>query len=624
MKPRDFAVEARMFGKSRDIQWKADFPTSSLIAAEAQHRCALEMRQAIKEKYGSIKEYCEETSQGYQHITQVLRGASAMSADDIGHAVASLEISVSFSNTVEERTNASEALAANSSLRDALGAYYTPLDVASYMVQVLGIQANWKVLEPSFGDGSFLSALKDIGVPASNIMGCEIDPVACSLAVSKGLLAQEGGLFDKSFFDLPICPAYDCVIGNPPYVRLRAMETEESNQLRRIAEDIQGTKIGEESSEWLPFLIKATSHLKNYGNIGFVLPFDFTYVKYARATWAYLSKLFSRIEVVRIRERVFDGILQDVVLFFAFYKSGNTDCVQYRCYESKADLINDCPSVNSEISISAIVRGDRVFQEALVNSDLLSILKDSKEILPAGSEAQFHIGYVCGNKDFFHPSEETVKEFCIPEKSLIRSAVSSRQLGSSGVNTSTEKCGQWLWIPRDKPTVSEQDYIAYGESQRVHEGYKCRVRKPWWKVPGVAIPDLIMSVFGESPRLMINDANWAISNSLLGVFLNTGITGASFCASWYTPLTLLSVELEIHSLGGGVLIAVPREASRILKLSSAFGGAQDLAEIDNCLRSKRVDDAYSYGAKQVSTVLGNEALDMILTSLARIRRWRNR
>src|SRR5690349_24006721 len=42
------------------------------------------------------------------------------------------------------------------------------------------------------------------------------------------------------------------------------------------------------------------------------------------------------------------------------------------------------------------------------------------------------------------------------------------------------------------------------------------------------------------------------SNSLLCGYLRPGVDTAGFAAGWYTSLTLLHAELEVHSLGGGV------------------------------------------------------------------------
>ena len=88
-----------------------------------------------------------------------------------------------------------------------------------------------------------------------------------------------------------------------------------------------------------------------------VLPFDATYVRYARPLWRFLASSFSSLRVVRVRERVFPEILQDVVLLLAAGFGGATGAIELDVYESVADLVSGRWSTSVEHSGGAGGRG---------------------------------------------------------------------------------------------------------------------------------------------------------------------------------------------------------------------------------------------------------------------------
>lgn len=623
MKPKDYLVYPTMFGKSDAVELVNELQSSEALAASIQSKFSFYARKAIKKKYGSLKKYCAETNQNYQRVGQVLRGSVKADLADFSAASANLNLLIGFSNE-DYFFSRDVELASDTHFKDAFGAYYTPDEVSDYMVKRIASNLNGTVLEPSFGDGSFLRALLPYADKIEKIVGCEIDSEACRSAIGGGLLKSEKSIFFGSFFDYSVSNSFNAVIGNPPFVRFRNMEHGEVKKIQETIASLTNLNMREECSEWLPFLIKAACHLEKGGSLAFVLPYDFTYVKYARETWEWLGNNFSSLEICRSKERLFEDILQDVVLLFASGKGGRTETVLYRCFETRRRLLLEDASVQEKVGICKLAKGVRAFQEAMVSKTVLDSLSESPVIVPASSEADFHIGYVCGNKDYFHPSEKLIKDFSLPESSLIGAAMNSRQFQKSGVFVSSCPDRNYLWNPQESLSVSEQRYVEYGEEIGVNSGYKCRVRSPWWKVPGVAKPELIMSVFGEIPKVLINDSNLAVSNSLLGVYLKDGVENKAFCASWYTPLTLLSMEMQIHSLGGGVMIAVPREASSTKKIASTVMPEDVLSEIDSCLMQGNTNGAYMVGLKTIEKLLGKEVASDVIESFGRLKSWRTR
>jgi adenine-specific DNA-methyltransferase len=99
--------------------------------------------------------------------------------------------------------------------------------------------------------------------------------------------------------------------------------------------------------------------------------------------------------------------------------------------------------------------------------------------------------------------------------------------------------------------------------------------------------------------MLLNDAGVVASNSLLCGYLKVG-NAETLASSWYTSLTLLQLELQVHALGGGVMVLVPREAGsiRLIPLQKSVG-RNHLGRVHRHLVAGRMDDAFHAGDDMV-------------------------
>ena len=114
------------------------------------------------------------------------------------------------------------------------------------------------------------------------------------------------------FLAVPPQPV-DAVLGNPPYVRLRQLPAPQQALALQTALTATGEPMDPAGSLWMPFLQHALEFLKPGGRLGFVLPYDFTYVRYARPLWQLLGRRFGSLRVIRTHERLFGDIYQEVL-----------------------------------------------------------------------------------------------------------------------------------------------------------------------------------------------------------------------------------------------------------------------------------------------------------------------
>lgn len=506
-----------------------------------------------------------------------------------------------------------------------LGSYFTPTDAVQMMVSWALRGEGESVLEPSLGDGTFLLAVNNYARQRRwrqpKCVASELDPGTAEAAIAAGAL-DEAGLLRGDFLTHKHAPV-DVVIGNPPYVRIRALDKVAASAAMRSAEQTMGTAMDPAGSLWMPFVSKSTTHLKDGGRLALVLPLDLTYVKYARTLWKFLGNNFKELTVVRFRQRVFPEILQNVLILFAEGKGGKTDHVKFAALDSVGDFDSRHLRQATNIKIGDIYNGDRPFQAALLpqaTRDVYSVL--AAHSTPSSTRAKFNIGYVSGNKRYFHPTPADIETFGLPASSLIPSAVSTRQLSGASLRTSLMTVTQSLWRPSGSLSRGEQQYVKHGEKELVHQAYKCRIRSPWYSVPGVKRPDLLMTVFSDQPRLYLNDAGWAASNSVLCGYLHEGQRPEKFAASWYSALTLLSSEIEVHALGGGVMIAVPREADAIRLLDPESTKPLNEDNLSRALSENKVFDAYAAGDKSLDALVGESGRQLVWEGIETLSAWR--
>lgn len=452
-----------------------------------------------------------------------------------------------------------------------LGAFYTPASAA-------GVMADWvlrsrydRVLEPSFGDGVFLQALRAVSSARElsdvAVVGSELASGPFGKALADGLIDPARGFQGDFLEHAPL--EVDAVVGNPPYVRLRHLPTSQQQSALRAAHAALGQPMDPSGSVWMPFVLHASRFLRTGGRLALVLPFEFTHVRYARPLWAFLAERFGGLRLARVHERIFPELLQEVVVLFADDYGRCSRHVRFEAYDYLCDFLAGHPSHQIDLAVQAVIDGRREFNRALLKEDLRELLdhKLSTMMTPARGVVRFNIGYVSADKNFFHPSDRAIQDYAIPQSSLFPTLTSSRALRGFGLWTSDlrEPTARLLFLPKvddSELDPGERRYVEVGVAAGVNQRYKCRNRNPWYVVPDVRVPDAILTVFCELPLLLINDGGLTASNSFL-CGSATSVSAQTLACQWYTSLTLLGLELEVHSLGGGVMVLVPREAGNV-------------------------------------------------------------
>ncbi|MEZ5587762.1 MAG: N-6 DNA methylase [Sedimenticolaceae bacterium] len=261
-------------------------------------------------------------------------------------------------------------------LRKARGAFFTPPEISSYLVNWAVRSPADRVLEPSCGEASFLLAaakqLKGLNANpsawAEQLHGVEIFDASARHA--EVLLREAGFEADVTvgdFFEYQPNETFDAVVGNPPYVRYQNFSGMARTRSLEAAL-AQGVRLSGLASSWAAFVIKAALHVAPKGRLALVLPAELLTVNYAQEVRRFLLRRFERVRLIMFEERVFPGVLEEVVLLLA-EGTGGANCLEI--YQTR-DVRSLC-SVDTAIWTSHSPSGDDKWTHALVERNALDI-----------------------------------------------------------------------------------------------------------------------------------------------------------------------------------------------------------------------------------------------------------
>ncbi len=475
--------------------------------------------------------------------------------------------------------------------RKSLGAFYSPLALVEPLVAWAVTGAGQSVLDPSCGDGVFLEVaarrLRGLGASpervASLLQAVDLNPEAVRITRDRlhaGMDLPFVNVRLASFFSLPppgglfgSADGVDVVIGNPPYIRYQDFNGEPRLEALERASSA-GVQLNGLASSWAHFVAHAAAFLRPGGRLGLILPGELIHATYAAPLREHLRRIFGEVHVVSFRQPVFPDVQEEVVLLLASEKDRGPGRLGLIEVESGLDL-SDLGAVLARAEVFPLGEEPEKWLPGTTHPGIVDLdeLHGRGLLSPLGDVGKANIGFVSGANEYFVLTLAEAAHWRLPESSLRPALIKARQIPGlqitaadlARVRSEGERC--LLWSPGEKLSQPEQAYVRWGEDQGYAERYKCRVRSPWYKVPGVITPDAFLTYMSDAvPRLCANRARAISSNTLLTIRLS-GIPAAlrrAFVTAFYNSATLLSCERVGRSYGGGVLKVEPRAADRIL------------------------------------------------------------
>ncbi len=478
------------------------------------------------------------------------------------------------------------------------GGFYTPNIIAAFILKwAFNNHKNMDILEPSCGDGVFLEEIQKGCYKYNSITAVEFDATEANKARNINLSDTQVIHSDFHDFCINTKKKFDLIIGNPPYIRYQYFD----KQQQKFAAEIfnkANLKYSKLTNAWVSFVIGSSLLLKDQGKIGFVLPAEILQVSYAQTLREFLAHFYNKINIVSFKKLVFPDIQQEVVLLLCEKNKSQTHLIEHLELRDANELnkldVSRLKSPNKKIDFKSNKWTFYFLEQKEI--DFLENIQKSQKILKLGKYAKVEVGITTGSNPFFTVPLSTVQEY---ELENYAKPLVGRSVQVPGIiftkkdwqkNKEKEARTHLLVFPKmvdlNKSTKAK-NYIAWGEKQKINEGYKCRIRDEWQIVPSLRISDaLFIRRNNLFPKLIINEANAYTTDTMHRVTINSNAEIKALTASYYNSLSLAFSEICGRSHGGGVLELMPSEVEEIL-LPYHPDNADLLPEIDKGIRAKK-------------------------------------
>ncbi len=484
----------------------------------------------------------------------------------------------------------------NGTAEKVLGAVYTPPRVASALVRWAVRSSDDRVLDPSCGEGVFLSAarthLADLDNRQPTCIGVDIDPQAAS--ASGAICSDFFEWAQSSLFQS--APVVDAIVGNPPFIRSHLFP-EQSRQLAFEQMKQMGLRPSRLMSTWAPFVAVSCRLLSDAGRLAFVVPEELLHVGYAEGLRHFLLSRFRRVIVCLPDGDLFPSVQQSVVLLMCDNDPvgpGGLLTISFSQLEVGPPYPVDPAPVWNWCS-----KWTHLF---LSHSERESVSESFRQILwqPLKEYGRVEVGVVTGSNGFFIVSQTKAETLGNGDQftPIITSArdLHGIRLDSDDFNSLVER-GRPLFLLHISEPVKNlspqlQSYLSRGTRQGIHRQFKCRNREPWYAVPSIWPADaLLLRQAGDMPRLVHLSKKCASSDTIHRVRWKQPSLGKRHVVSFLNTWTLIACELTGRSYGGGVLELMPSEANDI-PLPPPIDRLDALFEnVDMLVRARRLGEA---------------------------------
>lgn len=492
------------------------------------------------------------------------------------------------------------------------GGYYTPDIIARFIAEWAIRDPSDSVLEPSCGDGSFLSTvtskLRALGAAPGqirrNVTGIELDALEAQKSARYGATVICEDFFTYYRDSIDEKTQFDVIVGNPPFIRYQNF-TEEYREIAFSLMHKYGFHPNRLTNIWLPFLLLSCKALKPGGRFGMVIPAELFQVDYAAEARQFLSTYFDNLTLITFKQLVFNDIQQEVVLLLGEQDHGRHG-IQVVELDSLFDLIEQGQACLQTAEVKRLDHSRDKWIKYYLSSDeldLLNRLNRDPRISNAADLFEINVGLVSGENDFFILNQTTVTANGLQDSVT---PIISRSEQVKGIRLTNDDYSKlvssgkrvFFFSPGDvevsELTEAQLKYIQWGEEKGYSKNYKCRIRPKWYYVPQTWRPDAFLIRQAHLyPRMILNEKQTLVTDTLHKVRFLEGVQGQYVAAAFLNTYTFALSETLGRSYGGGVLTFEPGEI-RKMRIPLKLAELLDPQQIDRWQRNGEIDAILKY------------------------------
>jgi adenine-specific DNA-methyltransferase len=470
------------------------------------------------------------------------------------------------------------------------GGFYTPPALVSACLTRLAERLDGdglRILEPSAGDGAFVRALAhpDWRRRVGSVLAIEpvsLEAEKCRRALAACELGGEVVAGSVISWAAGAGEAFDAAVGNPPFVRYQFISREDRAAILRLGEKL-GVEFAGVSNLWIPVLLAALGRLRPGGALAFVVPTECLTGCSAGAVRRWLIDECEEIRFDLFAPGSFPEVLQEVAILSGRRAGRRTRGVLPMRIAERAYEVDEASAWTRYLL-------DPVHLEALEAAQRLPLARRLRDLVA------FEVSIVTGANDYFSVDDATLAAhelapWAVPL--LPRSRHAPGLVFTEADREAARAAGAKVWLldfsarkPDPLEAAGACAYLMLGEEKGFPGRYKCRIREPWYRVPGIVRGELLLSKRCHLwPRVVVNEAESFTTDTIYrGRMLTAERSARDVAAAFHNSLTLLTAELEGRSFGGGVLELVPSEIGRLTTLVPP-GAEAFLSGLDRVARS---------------------------------------
>lgn len=471
----------------------------------------------------------------------------------------------------------------NESAQKLKGSYYTPKWIADFVARWIAKYDIHTILEPSCGDGVFFQSVSEYIKNRTTVVGFDTDALAIAQCKQRSLGMQVRlTLRCEDFLQWSVdnmksaCPLqFDAVVGNPPFIRYQYLEKDLQSTAQSLFE-LMGQRFTKHTNAWLPFVLASIAFLKPGGHIGMVIPSEILNVLYAQGLREYLLASCRKILLIDPEDIWFENTLQGAMLLMAEKKENEQDPCEIgikrtvgsrfaegdpRALFENADYLPGS-FLSHKWSYALLTKRE---------ADALHHVRASSVVYPFNDLADVDVGIVTGANRYFLVNNETVERYNLFD---VVHPMFGRSEHCRGIvydmdqhlqNAAKGFPSNFIYFDTEEKAMAHQDYLAIGEAEGIPLRYKCRIRKPWYRVPSVYSSKVNMLKRSNGmPRLILNKMQAYNTDTAYRITPGHDVNPEILVYCFINSITALSAELEGRFYGGGVLELVPSEIERLL------------------------------------------------------------
>lgn len=464
------------------------------------------------------------------------------------------------------------------------GQILTPKNVAEFMTMLGTSKSTESILDPAIGPGifedEFLSKSDKI-----SIVGYDIDELPLNATYVRTLLQKPNfkkiTLRNEEFLENTLDEKFDLIICNPPYLNFHNFD---NKKLCTIVSKKCDIKISQLTNIYSLFLLASSKHVIDKGRMVFITPTEFFYTGYGETLKRFLLENFTIIGFVifDFAEILFDGILTTAVITYVEKKQIPKN------HKVNFIKIKKWPDDN-QLLLSALITGESQRTEFLINRVeqvkldplekwLIYFEKHNQhdileKLVPLSKIGHVNRGIATGQNNFFTFTGKEAREWNIESeflKPVLTKAMHTKKYDFSKIDHDAllrDGKKALLLYCFNEPSKNLKKYIQQGEKMKVHEGYLCAHRKPWFSMEKGKVAPILATVFHrDNVRFILNKAQALHLAAYHGVYPNFDDEMMIKALLCYLNSDICG-EMQIISrreYGGGLHKFEPRDLEKML------------------------------------------------------------